>query len=118
MADVTNILHDNEELKDEQLIDYVQGNLSNEERHAIEQQMVEDEFTNDAIEGLETLANKAQLATHIDELNRQLQKKIIIKKQRKAKRQLKDYPWIIIAIGIILAICVLGYYVLYLKILG
>ena len=118
MADVTNILHNNEELNDEQLIDYLQGNLSDEERQAVEQQMVEDDFANDAIEGLETLANKAQLATYVEDLNRQLQKNITAKKQRTAKRKLKDNPWIIIAIGLILAICVLGYYVLHLKILG
>jgi hypothetical protein len=117
MADVTNILHD-DELKDDQLINYLQGNVSNEERHAIEAQMLEDDFTNDAVEGLETLANKAQLPDYIEQLNRQLQKNITTKKQRKAKRKLKDNPWIVIAIGIVLVICVLGYYVLHLKIFG
>ncbi|MBC7722922.1 MAG: hypothetical protein H7068_12915 [Pedobacter sp.] len=115
MADLTNILHNNDELTDEQLMSYLQGNLLEEERNTIEQQMVEDDFTNDAVEGLETLTNKAQLPDYVEQLNRQLQKNIATKKQRKAKRKLKDNPWIVIAIGIILMICVLGYYVLYLK---
>ena len=117
MANLTNILHD-DELKDDQLINYLQGNLNDEERHAIQAQMLEDDFTNDAIEGLETLTNKAKLPTYLEQLNRQLQKNIAIKNQRKAKRKLKDNPWIIIAIGIILVICVLGYYVLHIKIFG
>lgn len=117
MPDITNILRD-DELKDTQLINYLQGNLSNAERHAIESQMLEDNFTNDAVEGLETLSNKAQLPDYIEQLNRQLQKNITTKKQRKAKRKLKDNPWIVIAIGIILVICVLGYYILHLKIFG
>ncbi len=115
MADVNNILHD-DELKDEQLMNYLQGNLSDEERHDIEAQMLEDDFTNDAVEGLETVTNKAQLPTYVEQLNRQLQKNITTNKKRKAKRQLKDNPWIIIAICIVLVICVLGYYVLHLKI--
>jgi hypothetical protein len=116
MADVTNILQD-DALNDDQLLNYLQGNLTDEERHAIELQMLEDDFANDALEGLETVGNKAQLPTYIDQLNHQLQKSVAAKKQRKAKRKLKDNPWIVIAIGIILVICVLGYYVLHLKIL-
>lgn len=115
MADLTNILQNNDKLKDEQLMHYLQGDLSDEERNAIEQQMVEDDFTNDAVEGLETLTNKSQLPDYIEQLNRQLQKNVAAKKQRKAKRNLKDNPWIIIAIGIILVICVLGYYMLHLQ---
>ncbi len=116
MADLINILHNNDELNNEQLMNYLQGNLSDKERHAIEAQMVEDDFANDAIEGLETLANKAQLPDYVEQLNRQLQKNVATKKQRKAKRKLKENPWIVIAVGIILVICVLGYYVLHLKI--
>ncbi|MDI9366236.1 MAG: hypothetical protein QM541_14865 [Flavobacterium sp.] len=114
MADVTNILHD-EELNDEQLMNYLEGNLADEERHAIELQMLEDNFTNDAVEGLENLSNKAQLSTYVEQLNYQLQKAIAIKKQRKAKRKLADNQWLIISICVVLAICVLGYYMLHLK---
>lgn len=116
MADLTNILHNNNELTDEQLMSYLQGSLSEAERNTIEQQMVKDDFINDAVEGLEILANKAQLPDYIQQLNRQLQKNTAVKTQRKAKRKLKDNPWIVIAIGIILMICVLGYYILHLKI--
>ncbi|MBC7650463.1 MAG: hypothetical protein H7101_01795 [Deinococcales bacterium] len=115
MADVTNILHPTEELNDDQLMRYLQGNLSDEQRNAIEQQMVTDDFTNDAVEGLEIVGNKAHLHTYIDKLNHQLQKSIAAKKQRKAKRKLADNSWIIIAISIILVLCVIGYYVLHLK---
>jgi hypothetical protein len=114
MADVTNILHD-DELNDEQLMNYLEGNLSDEERHAIELQMLEDDFTNDAVEGLENITNKAQLPTYVEQLNRQLQKNIALNKQRKAKRKLEDNQWLIISICVVLAICVLGYYMLHLK---
>ena len=116
MADVTNILHNTDELNDDQLMRYLQGNLSDEQRNAIEQQMITDDFTNDAVEGLEIVTNKAQLPTYINQLNHQLQKNITAKKQRKAKRKLADNSWIIISIGIILVLCVLGYYILHLKI--
>jgi hypothetical protein len=99
-------------------MNYLQGNLSDEERNAIEQQMVADDFTNDALEGLEIVTNKAQLPTYIDQLNHQLQKSITAKKQRKANRKLADNSWIIIAISLILVLCILGYYVLHLKKLG
>ncbi len=115
MADLHNIWQQEEALNDEQLMKYLAGNLSDEERHAIEHQMADDAFANDALEGLETVANKAQLPNYIDQLNRQLQKNINAKKLRKEKRQLKDNTWVLIAIVIILTFCVLGYYLLHLQ---
>lgn len=114
MADVTNILHD-DALNDEQLINYLEGNLSDEERHAIELQMLEDDFANDAVEGLGNITNKAQLTTYVEQLNRQLQKNINSKKKRKDKRKLVDNQWLIFAICIVLAISVIGYFMLHLK---
>ncbi|MFC4230602.1 hypothetical protein ACFOW1_01780 [Parasediminibacterium paludis] len=114
MADVTHILKE-DALQDAQLINYLVGNLSDEERHAIELQMLEDDFANDAIEGLENVSNKAQLDTYVKQLNQQLQKQIATKKQRKAKRKLADNQWLVISICVVLAICLLGYYMLHLK---
>jgi hypothetical protein len=114
MADVTHILED-DALQDAQLMNYLAGNLSDEERHAIELQMLEDKFTNDAVEGLEQVSNKAQLSTYVAQLNNQLQKTIKAKELRKANRRLADNQWLIISICVVLAICLLGYYMLHLK---
>lgn len=115
MADWKDILSDSdEELKNDELINYVEDNLSEEEKHELEKKIVDSSFTNDAVEGLQTFSNKADLNQYVQQLNKDLHKQLAAKKQRKQKRMLKENPWAIITIVILLAICILGYYLVHL----
>ncbi len=115
MADVTNILTHDDELNDDHLMKYLDGSLSDEERHALEKEMADNAFVNDAVEGLETFANKGNINEYVEQLNAQLQKNIAAKKKRKEKRKLKDNSWILIAVVLIILLCTIGYYVLHLR---
>jgi hypothetical protein len=110
MSDITNILYNDDELNEDQLMKYLQGKASDEELHAIEQQMSDDHFTHDAMQGLETFKDKQQLQQYVNDLNYQLQKYTKVKKQRKLRRKLQDNNWLLFTIAFILLLCLLAYY--------
>lgn len=112
MRDVNDILSNNEELNDEQLMNYLNGNLSGSDLHDVEKQMADDAFVNDAVEGLQQFSSGKKLDEYVQQLNTQLQKQIAAPKERKEKRRLKDLPWIIQAVVIILLLCLMAYVVI------
>ena len=113
MTDLKDILNHDDELSSEEMIRYLQGEASDEERFAIENQMADSSFVNEAMEGLQDFKDPAQVKDYVDQLNRQLQKHTTRKAARKKKRRLKDENWLIIAILGILLLCVFGYLVIH-----
>ncbi len=113
MADNNNILFNDDELSEELLMKYLEGNLSDEERFKVEAGMVDSNFVNDAVEGLEFLHDKKNIQQSVTELNRQLQKQIDAKKKRKLKRKLPSMEWMIIYVVIVILLCLLGFAVIH-----
>jgi hypothetical protein len=112
MPDVNDdILHSEEELSDEQLMNYLKGYLSREDAHDVEEQMIDDSFVNDAIEGLQQFSSNKKLDDYVRQLNHHLHEQINVQKERNEKRRLKDIPWIVQAIVIVLLLCMLAYVV-------
>ncbi len=109
MNDLKDILSHDDELGSEELIRYLQGNASEEERFAIEKQMADSAFVNEAVEGLQDFKDPAQVREYVMQLNKQLQKQTAKKLIRKNKRKLKEQNWVTIAILAILLLCVGGY---------
>ena len=110
MPDVNdNILNSEEELSDEQLMNYLKGYLSHEDAHDIEEKMIDDSFINDAIEGLQQFSSNRKLDDYVRQLNHHLHQQIIEQKQRNERRRLKDIPWIVQALIIVLLLCMLAY---------
>ena len=110
MPDVNdNILNSEEELSDEQLMNYLKGILSHEDAHDIEEKMIDDSFINDAIEGLQQFSSDKKLDDYVLHLNHHLHEQITAQKQRNEKRRLKDIPWIIQILIIVLLLCMLAY---------
>jgi len=71
------------------------------------------EFTDDAMDGLQEIKNKQKISSLVEQLNRDLHKKLEKKKKRKEKLRFKDQPWLYIAIVIILLLIVLSYIVIH-----
>ena len=92
---------------------YLEGKLSDEQRHEIEKKMLATNFTDDAMEGLQEIKNKERISSLVEQLNRDLYKKLEKKKKRKEKLRFKDQPWLYIAIIIILLLIVLSYIVIH-----
>jgi len=109
MTNLNDILNHEDELSTEELMRYLQGNATEEERFAIEKQMADSSFMDEAVEGLQHFKDPAQVKEYVEQLNKQLQKQTGKKVYRKQKRKFKDQNWLIIAILGILFLCVTGF---------
>lgn len=100
------------QIDQQKLLNYLQGNLSPEERYEVERLMSDSNFTNDAIEGLQSIRNKKDLTHMVHELNKNLHQQLKERKRNKEKRKIKEEPWVYLAIIIILVLAVLSYIVI------
>ena len=73
------------DIDQETLLLYLQDKLPDEKKHAVGKTLAENEFANDALEGLQQVKDKKQIAFMVDMLNRDLKKKVEKKKQRREK---------------------------------
>jgi uncharacterized membrane protein YvbJ len=112
MENFTDILEPGDELNEEQLKKYVSGETSPEETHAVEKQMADSDFVNDAVEGLQVISSKQKLDDYAHQLNKNLHEHLISKKQIKNKRKIKDLSWAIVAVIVILLLCMLAYIII------
>lgn len=111
--DLLNILsNSNKDIDNQKLMDYLSGNLPEQERHEVEKWMADNEFANEAVEGLQDFSTKKNLQAYVDHLNKDLNKYIQQKKERRDKRRIKENPWVYLAIVFILAIAVIAYIVI------
>ena len=104
--------HLSTEVDQETLLKYLEGRLTDEQRHEIEKKMLTTEFTDDAMDGLQEIKNKQKISSLVEQLNRDLHKKLEKKKKRREKLRFKDQPWLYIALVIILLLIVLSYIVI------
>ena len=102
----------NKDIDNQKLMDYIAGKLSAEEKHEVEKWMADSHFMSDAVEGLETVRNKANITDMVEQLNHDLLKRLEKKRNKKRKRQLKDAPWIYYAIVITLFLIIITWYIL------
>ena len=105
--------HLSTEVDQETLLKYLEGRLSDEQKHELEKKMLTSEFSNDAMEGLQEIKNKAKISSLVEQLNRDLHKKLEKRKKRREKFRFKDQPWLYIAIFIVLLLIVLSYVVIH-----
>lgn len=105
--------HLSPEIDQETLLLYLQDKLSAEKKHEVEKKILESEFTDDAIEGLQEIKDQQHISYMVEMLNRDLKKKLDRKKQRREKMQIKIQPWLYISILIIIILIVIAYLVIY-----
>jgi hypothetical protein len=110
--DLLNILSQSKDIDQQQLLDYLQQNLSPEERHEIEKLLVDADFESDAAEGLQQVQNKSNLPVVMKELNRKLIKKLAQRRKRASGK--KPLPNILIPVvtTIIILLLILMFYLL------
>ena len=105
--DLLNILsHSNKDIDNQKLMDYLSGKLSEKEKQEVEQMVSDSSFMHDAMEGLEKISAKKDLKSYVDQLNKELHEQIKKKSRHPDRRKLMDYPWIWLAIILILFFCV------------
>jgi hypothetical protein len=105
--------HLSTEIDQETLLLYLQDKLPAEKKHEVEKKLVDNEFDNDAVEGLQQIHDKNRIAYTVEMLNRDLKKKTERKKQRRLKLQLKDQAWLYIVIFIFIILIILSYMIIH-----
>ena len=110
LKDILN--NSNKDIDNQKLMDYLSQQLSKQDSHELEKMMAEDEFINDAVEGLEQFSSVKKLPLSVEQLNRDLQKQITKKKNRKEKRRIKDQPWVYFTIVLLLLLTIICYVVI------
>ena len=105
--------HLSTEVDQETLLLYLQDKLSEEKKHEVEKKLMENEFANDAMEGLQQFKDKQQVSYMVEMLNRDLKKKTARKKKMREKMRIKDQPWLYISILILILLIVLSYIVIH-----
>lgn len=118
--DLKDILsHLSTDINQEQLLSYLNDQLSKEDKHLLETQLIDNDFENEALEGLQAIKNKQQINHTVEMLNYELKKKTARKKAFRKKLELKDQTWIYIAVFVVLMLVVMAYIVIhYLKAKG
>ena len=112
--DLLNILsNSNKDIDNQKLMDYLSGKLSEPEKHEVEIWMNENDFVNEAVEGLQKFDGKKNLQLYVDQLNKDLNQYIEKKKTRRERKKLKENPWMYLTVFLILLIVVIGYLVIH-----
>jgi len=108
MEDLTNIWNTDDELNEEQLMNYVKGKSTGEGAHAVERKMAESPFVNDAVEGLQNFSSTEKINAYKKDINEQLHQKLEEKKSRR-KKVIGNLSWEIVAVIVIILLCLLAY---------
>lgn len=111
LKDILSNLHS--EVDQETLLRYLQGQLSAEQQHAVEKNLVDEDFEAEALEGLQNIQNKKNISALVEQLNLDLKKKTTKKKAWRKRRDIKMEPWLLIAVVLILLFVVLGYIIIH-----
>lgn len=95
----------------ETLMLYLQDKLSADKKHEVEKMLLDSDFDDDALEGLQAIANKQEIGLMVEQLNRDLKNKLEKKKKRRKRLDLQEQPWLYLSLVIILLLIIIGYIV-------
>jgi anti-sigma factor RsiW len=102
----------NKDIEQEKLLNYLNNKLPAAEAHEVEKQMADDEFMNDAVEGLEQFKDRKDLSHLVDQLNKELKKQTAKKKLKKEKMKLRYQPWLYFTIVLLLILVVISFVII------
>lgn len=113
MTNWKDIFKKNTEISNEELLKYLDKDISEDEMHSIEQKMSDSDFENDALEGLTQFKSREKIIATTNTINQQLKKQIAKSNKRKKKRKIEDQQWLIAAILMILLFSIGGYFLIH-----
>lgn len=91
-------------------LDFLEGRLPEDERRRMEEAIDESDFLKEALQGLQPLQGKEDLAEITRQLNQHLHKQLAARKRPRRTQPPMPFFWVIVAMVIVLAIIFLGYY--------
>jgi hypothetical protein len=111
MEDLNNIWNADDELNDDQLLNYIKGNSTGEDAHDLERKMANSSLVNDGVEGLQQFSSTEKINAYVLDINEDLRHKLAGKKTKK-KKVIANLSWQVIALIIVILLCILGYVVI------
>jgi hypothetical protein len=111
MEDLNNIWNADDELNDDQLMDYVKGKSTGDDAHAVERKMADSSFVDDGVEGLKQFSSAEKINAYTQQINSDLHEKLKKKKIKKRRTEI-NLSWQIIAVIAIIVLCILGYIII------
>lgn len=96
----------------DKLLKYLNGELSPEEMHEVEKEMVDSLMMNDAVEGLQAVSNKNKLEQYQREIQSKLKQQLKKRNQKRESKKIKELPWLYISIIIIILLITISYIVI------
>ena len=111
MEDLNNIWNAEDELNDDQLMNYVKGKSSVNEQYVVENKMNNSSFENDAVEGLQQFYSTETINKYTQQINEQLHQRLHEKKSKR-KNFTGNLSWEIIAVIVVIILCLIGYAVI------
>lgn len=109
MSQWNNIFKKEADVSEEELLQYLNREISDAEMQAIEEKMADSAFHQDAIEGLAQFKNKSSIQSTTNTLNQQLSKQVSRNNKRRKKRTLENQQWVIIVVLAVLMLSIVGY---------
>ena len=102
----------NKDIEQEKLLQYLNQHMSEQEKHAFESQMNDDEFMNDAVEGLQSLKDKNDIPLVVNQLNTSLKKQLTKKKRRTSIIDAGQQTWVYFSIILILLLIIAAFLII------
>lgn len=111
--DLLNILsNSNKDIDNQKLMDYLSGQLPEQDKNEVERWIAENEFSEEAMEGLQQFRQPRDLQVYVEELHKDLNRQLESKKRRKEKRRIPETPWLYLSIFLILLLIIIAFIVI------
>ena len=99
----------NKDIDSQKLMDYINGKLTTKENREIEEMLNDNSFADDAVEGLGQVGDQKKLLEYVEQLNQELHRQLDRSRKNRTRKKLFEYPWIYLAVILILVLCVIGF---------
>jgi anti-sigma factor RsiW len=106
------ILKQRDDLTEQELLKYLQGDLTPEERRAVEEKLADSEMMSDAEEGLR-MADAAKTSFAVNDINRKLALQLQQQRRKRTHKPVPNQSLVIVATFLVLLLIVLAYLVIY-----
>jgi hypothetical protein len=108
MDELNNIWNADDELNEEQLLDYLRNKTTPGAGHDVEEKMAGSSLVNDGVEGLQQFSSTEKINAYVQQINTELHHQLAGKKTGK-HRGIQHLSWEIIAIIVVIVLCLIGF---------
>ena len=111
--DLLNILsNSNKDIDNQKLMDYLSGKLHDQEKNEVERWIASNDFSEEAMEGLQQFKDPQALQAYVSILHKHLQSQLQQKRENRKRRKIKEAPWLYLSAFLILLLAIIAYLII------